>query len=278
MRPYAILAATSVLLLLAAGCTSGGTRQPQTHQAAQSVATSPASAANPAVRTSARPLPSAAASSTASSPASPPRASASRTSAPVSAPTPRTQQIVRRPVTSEGKVTAGYAVVTDRVAARSDCGDGRPGNAYPSPPAVDAGVVGCGPSAEYTPACWNGATATTAYCYRDPWQRQVVRISTAGRLPALRPPTQPSPLGLVLGNGSRCTLRVGGAWASLDSHPDMYGTYSCQGGDVIWGTGRSDGIDRTSPLWKVRLAPGTGHGTLHEMTVRTAYFVGTAQA
>ncbi len=277
MRPLATLAAAAVLLL-AAGCSSHATHQPQTqtqtHQAAGPVATSPASAANPAVRTSARPLPSAPASTT----ASPPRASASRTSAPASTPAPRTQQIVRRPVTSRGRVVAGYTVVADSVAARSDCGDGRPGNAYQSPPAVDAGVVGCGPSAEYTPACWNGATATTAYCYRDPWQRQVVRINTAGRLPVLQPPATPSPLGLVLGNGVRCTLRVGGAWASLDGHPDMYGTYSCQGGDVIWGSDRSDGIDRTSPLWKVRLAPGTGHGTLHPMTVRTAYFVGTAQA
>lgn len=174
-------------------------------------------------------------------------------------------------------MAAGYTLDVADPTDQLNCGGSR-FDAYPSPVSLDAGPVGCSPSAAYALACWNGPTATSALCYRDPWQRKVVQVGTGGRLPTLRPSAQPSPLGLVLGNGDRCSLRDGGAWRELDNHPELYGTYSCTGPDVIWGGNHSDGIDRSGRLWKVWLAPGSGHGKLYSMTVRTAYFVGNARA
>ena len=73
-------------------------------------------------------------------------------------------------------------------------------------------------------------------------------------------------------------MRGGGAWATLDGHPELSGSYSCKGAVAVWAGSGSDGIDRFRALWRVRLAPMSGHGQLHVMTVRTAYFVGTARS
>jgi hypothetical protein len=143
---------------------------------------------------------------------------------------------------------------------------------------VDDGIAACGPSAAYALACWNGPTPTTALCYRNLWQRQVVRVNTSGPLPAQQAPRQPTPLGLVLSDGDRCRLRDGGAWTQPDGHPELFGTYSCDGQTVLWGSRGSDGIDRTEALWSVRLTPMSGHGHLRTVTVRTAYFVGTSRS
>jgi hypothetical protein len=157
------------------------------------------------------------------------------------------------------------------------CGGSRAGD-YQSPVAVDAGAVACAPSAAYALACWNGPTATTALCLQDPWQRQVVQIKSGGRLAAQQAPRQPTPLGIVLSDGSRCLVRDGGAWTRLDGHPELSGTYSCAGGTAVWAATRSDGIDRSHSLWSVRVAPMSGHGQLRTLTVRTAYFVGTSHS
>jgi hypothetical protein len=143
---------------------------------------------------------------------------------------------------------------------------------------VDNGIAACGPSAAYALACWNGPTATTALCYPNPWQREVVRVDTSGPLPVQQAPKQPMPLGLVLSDGARCSLRDGGAWSQLDGHPELFGTYSCDGQTAVWGARASDGIDRTQALWSVRLAPMSGNGALRTVTVRTAYFVGTSRS
>jgi hypothetical protein len=147
-----------------------------------------------------------------------------------------------------------------------------------SPSAVDDGIASCLPSMEYALACWKGPTATTVLCYRNPWQRQVVRVNIEGPLPATQAPQQPVPLGLVLSDGARCQLRDGGAWADLDGHPELFGIYSCDDQTTVWGGRDSDVIDRTHALWSVRLAPMSGHGRLRRMTVRTAYFVGTSRS
>lgn len=192
------------------------------------------------------------------------------------APAPRTRQIVLRPVTSAGRAAPGYTTAFDPPDEELNCGGSRPG-AGPSPVAVDAGIVSCGPSAAYALACWNGSSATTALCYRDPWRREVTQIHTGGRLPAERASELPLPLGLELSDGTRCSLRDGGAWATLDVRHDMFGIYSCRNGMAVWASSSSDIIDRSRALWNVRLAPMSGHGELHTATVRTAYFVGTSR-
>jgi hypothetical protein len=277
-RPAALAALAALLLT---GCSAAAHSHPPV--SARSGQPGTVSIA-PAGATATRPSTTAPATAAPSSTAPASTAPASSSAAPVTSrpsstatPAPGTELVVRRPVTAHGRAAAGYKVVALEPDDELSCGGSRPG-LFPSPVAVDPGIVGCAPSAEYALACWQGPTTTTALCYRDPWQRQVVEVHTGGRLAAQPVPRQPSPLGLVLGNGVRCTLRDGGAWGTLDGHPDMFGTFGCTDRSVIWGVDHSDGIDRTSTLWKAWLAPGSGHGTLHPMTVRTAYFVGTARS
>ncbi|MBV9822790.1 MAG: hypothetical protein JO144_11175 [Actinobacteria bacterium] len=290
-RPAALTALAA--LLLATGCTAAHSHPPVGPQASRPGTVSIAPAGKPAGATATRPsttAPTTTEPASTSAPASTAPAStapasssaapaASRPAGPSSTatPGPGTELVVRRPVTAHGRAAAGYTVVALEPDDQLNCGGSLRG-LFPSPVAVDPGIVGCTPSAEYALACWQGPTTTTALCYQDPWQRRVVEIHTGGRLAAQPVPRQPSPLGLVLGNGVRCTLRDGGAWGTLDGHPDMFGTFSCTDRSVIWGTDHSDGIDRASTLWKAWLAPGSGHGNLHPMTVRTAYFVGTARS
>ena len=191
------------------------------------------------------------------------------------APAPHTQRVVIRPVTATGHVAAGFTLAPPHSGDRVDCG-GTALGVSPSAVAVDDGIAGCSPSAEYAVACWNGPVPNTALCFRDPWLRVVAELPDQGRLPVEKAPAVPSPLGLTLRDGSHCMIRDGGAWSSLDGHPDAFGTYSCADGLVVWGTGRSDGIDRSHSLWTVQVAPGSGHGALRTMSVRTAYLVGTA--
>jgi hypothetical protein len=190
---------------------------------------------------------------------------------------PHTQLVIRRPVTGTGRAAPGYTVV----ALPADdyqiaCGGLHAGDS-PSPSAVDDGIASCGPSAAYALACWKGPTATIALCYRNPWQRQVDLIKASRPLGAQHAPQQPTPLGLVLSDGTRCWLRDGGAWSQLDGHPELFGSYSC-GHNVVWAPARSDGIDRTHAMWSVRVAPMSGHGRLRTVSVRTAYFVGTSRS
>lgn len=280
--PSAATLTSAAALLLAAGCTTHAAqaRQPAAGQSESSVAVSSATStsARTAPSTSSfQTSPSSAISSAPPAPANP-ASPISPGQASSSAAVPRTRQVVLRPVTDTGRAAPGYTTEVSSADHRIDCGGSHSSYAYPSPVTVDAGPVTCGPSSEYALACWNGPTATTALCYRNPWLRQVVTIRTTGRLPALRPPAQPSPLGLVLSDGTRCSLRDGGAWAHLDGHPEMYGTYACAGSIAVWGGKGLDGVDRSRALWRVRLAPMTGHGQLHVLTVRTAYFVGTARS
>jgi hypothetical protein len=143
---------------------------------------------------------------------------------------------------------------------------------------VDDGIVECSPAFLYAVACWRTSTARSVLCYRDPWSQQLTLLPTDGPVAdpvALR---TPSPLGLLLADGTRCWLRIGGAWSQLDGHPELSGTYGCQNQVAVWGLARDDGIDRSTPTWTVRLAPMSGHGTLRTMAVRCAYYVGTAKA
>lgn len=273
-----IAPAAGAALLLAAGCTAQHPQagRPVTGHSDGTVAVSTAPVGQPV--TSSAATPSSPATSRSSAISALPPAPTSPSSVSSSAAVPRTRQVVLRPVTAAGRAASGYTTEVSSADQRLECGGSFSSFASQSPVTVDAGPVRCGPSAEYALACWNGPTATTALCYRNPWLRQVVTMRTLGRLPALRPPAQPSPLGLVLSDGATCSLRGGGAWANLDGHPEMYGTYACTGSISVWAGTGPDGVDRSRALWRVRLAPMSGHGRLHVLTVRTAYFVGTARS
>jgi hypothetical protein len=270
MRTIVPLAAAAALLL-SVGCSAGqpsGSHRIRVAQPDTTRADSIAPASSPPVLAT----PPASTRPAATHPVS--RASSAPSSTSVTP--PHTEQVIRRPVTRTGRVAPGYTlVVLPADPYQLDCGGSR--GAFPASSAVDDGIASCVPSVAYAVACWNGPTATTALCYRNAWQHQVDLINTYGRLPAEQAPKQPTPLGLVLSDGTRCWVRDGGAWAALDGHPELVGVYSC-GQDAVWATPLADGINRTRPLWSVRVAPMSGHGKLRTVAVRTAYFVGTSRS
>jgi hypothetical protein len=141
---------------------------------------------------------------------------------------------------------------------------------------VDGGIVECSPAVLYAVACWPAGTARSVLCYQDPWTSRLTLLDPDGPVASPAATPTPSPLGLLLADGTRCSLRIGGAWPALAGHPELFGTYFCSNEIAVWGLARQDGIDRSAPTWTVRLAPMSGHGTLRSVAVRTAYYVGTA--
>jgi hypothetical protein len=188
------------------------------------------------------------------------------------APVQRTQRVVVRPVDRSGHPAAGYRVTADRNGA-IDCGP----PAEASPAATNANILYCSPSAAYAIACWQDSRTAHALCLRDVWQRRLVRIADGGKFPRAAKPTTPHPMALVLGNGTRCTIRDGGAWPDPTRHPTWAGYYSCAGSQAVWGpTGSSqdDGINRSKPLWTVEVGAISGRGKMTTRHIRTAYYVG----
>jgi hypothetical protein len=187
-----------------------------------------------------------------------------------------TVKVVVRPVTSTGHLAAGYTLATEPTGS-VDCSF-----ADPSPGAVSRNVEFCSPSAEYAVACWKSAVAHRVLCIRNPRHKQVVRIPRTGAFAptALAPALDRAPLGMTLGNGAYCSIRDGGAWSSLHSHPTWSGTYSCTNGSVVWAppTSHHWGINEIDPSWTVRTAPASGVGSVVIRHVVKAWFVGTASA
>lgn len=179
--------------------------------------------------------------------------------------TTRTHRVVVRPVTAQGRPVSGWSVHRERdVTVR--CGGA-------SPAAVSRNVVECSPSAAYLPACWRSAHHTVL-CLRDARIHRLVRLSYAGTIADTAAPDHPSPLDLVLAQGQACSIRVGGAWSVLPTHPRWLGFYSCTHGSV-YGPPSGDGIDRSHQPWTVHLwRSGTAHDVVRRQ-VRTAFFVGT---
>ncbi|HEU5270033.1 MAG TPA: hypothetical protein VFU36_08920 [Jatrophihabitans sp.] len=255
-------------LLLVTGCTAGsrtsaGSPGPTGTQTSAGSA-GPTDSAGPTGQTTTVGQP-------AGNPPSTPPASAAPTR-PAKPANPATSRVVIRPVTAAGRPAAGYSAVPGPPGT-VDCtvpiGDA-------SPVAVDDGIVECSPAAAYAVACWPTSTVRSVLCYRDPWSRRLTVLHTDGPVAVPAAGRTPSPLGLLLADGTRCWLRIGGAWGTLDGHPELYGTYGCDHQLAVWGLARADGIDRSTPAWTVRIAPMSGHGALRTTTVRAAYYVGTA--
>ena len=186
-----------------------------------------------------------------------------------------TVKIVVRPVTSTGHVRAGFTV-SGEPSGKVDCSF-----ANPSPGAVSRNIEFCSPSFEYAVACWKAAAPHRVLCMRDPRRQHVVRIPRVGKFTstALAPLVQRAPLAMKLGNGAVCSIRDGGAWSRLMSHPRWHGTYSCSNGTAVWAwpDAKHLGVNESHPSWTVHTAPISGHGTLVVRHVVKAWFVGTFQ-
>ncbi len=176
-----------------------------------------------------------------------------------------THRVVVRPVNAAGNPASGWTVTRERGLTVS-CGD-------PAPAAVDDGISECFPSAAYLPACWK-SHHHTALCLRDPRVRKLVRVRYDGAFGSPTAPARPSPQALDLWGGQHCTIRVGGAWGQLPSHPTWVGFYSCTHGS-IYGPPTGDGVNRHHPVWTVHLWKAQTRDTVVLRGVRTAYVVGT---
>jgi len=176
-----------------------------------------------------------------------------------------THRVVVRPVDAAGHARPGWTVHRAK-GLTVDCG----GSAAA---AVDDGIHACFPTAAYLPACWPSAHHTVL-CLRDARVHRLVRVRYSGSLGAAEAPGRPSPQDLDLTGGQTCSLRVGGAWGTLPTHPNWLGFYSCTHGSV-YGPASGDGIVRTTRPWSVRIwKSGTRHHVVHR-SVATAYLVGT---
>jgi hypothetical protein len=184
-----------------------------------------------------------------------------------------TVRVVVRPVTSAGYVRAGFTV-TGEPTGQVDCS-----YANPSPGAVNRNIEFCSPSAEYAVACWKAAALHRVLCMRNPRTKQVVRIPRVGPFAptAVAPVSQRAPLAMTLGTGAHCSIRDGGAWGTLQSHPSWVGTYSCDTGTAVWAapTANHYGINESTASWTVHVAAASGVGTVVIRHVVKAWFVGT---
>ncbi|TSE00806.1 VWA domain-containing protein [Skermania sp. ID1734] len=184
------------------------------------------------------------------------------------------QIVVLRPVDKQGNTTAGwlknttYSWADDATGHQIDCTYGEV-----SKHTVTPGVFECSPSAATADACWPTASGRYALCLVDPLSHQVVLYSANFDDTPSSAPSDPSPIELVLDDGSHCRARYGGAWSRQEQNPDLVGTYGCSTNPssfvAVWGD-----IQRTAAGWSVEVGGSTG--PLHTQEVVTAYFVGVA--
>jgi hypothetical protein len=187
---------------------------------------------------------------------------------------PPTAKVVVTPVTSSGHVRTGYLRV-DEPTGLVDCS-----SPSPSAGAVSVNIELCSPSSEYAVACWKAAVAQHVLCMRDPRSNHVYLIPRSGTFAAtgLAPSNQRAPLGITLTDGVYCSIRDGGAWSVLRSHPSWAGTYACGKDGAAWAptAATHNGVNESAASWTVQTAPMSGVGALVTRHVAKAYFVGTS--
>jgi hypothetical protein len=187
-----------------------------------------------------------------------------------------TRVVTIRPVTGTGHAVHGFHVTAKRPNNDTiDC-------SFPSasPGAVDANIEECSPSAADAIACWKAAKAHHALCMRNPASHRLYRIPLSGGFATtpVATPAATAPLLLVLADGTRCSIRDGGAWSPLPHHPKWFGTYGCSRHGVVWATEKMkhEGVNESAARWTVHTGSFSGSGKLTVRPVKRAYFVGTA--
>lgn len=201
-----------------------------------------------------------------------PVTSASATPTAVSA---ATHSIIVRPVTAAGHASDGFHVTAQGARIAIDCSF-----KDPSAGAVSPNIEECSPSAAYAIACWKSAKSQHALCTRNPSSKRLYSIKLMGsfaKTPVVKAKWQ-APLVFVLDDGTTCSIRDGGAWGSLKSHPKWAGSYSCAKHGVVWSPPHANhaGINESGATWTVHTGSGGGNGKLTVRGITTAYFVGTA--
>lgn len=192
---------------------------------------------------------------------------------------PVTNRFVVRPVTTDGHAAPGYTVSpASGTVGVPDCRFNDP-----SPPALNADIFSCSPTAAGAFACWRSSDAGHVLCIYDPRSHVLADYRVTGPIRATAAPRTPSPMLITLADGSACFIREGGAWASPQSHPNWFGYYSCGAGakKVVYGPGSGPviaGIDRSNSTWTVEVGAADGTGQLTVMRVKDAYYLATYRA
>ncbi len=129
-----------------------------------------------------------------------------------------------------------------------DYSDITAGGCSPTFVAMTTGTYQCGSTADSLPACW--PSAPYLYCMHSPEDGAVVRIGLGAGLPEAAEPDRPEPWQIVLSDGSRCDVRLGGSW---DIPPDgYYYSYSCRGNYVaLLAPENKPTVDTSGPVWTV---------------------------
>ncbi|HJQ42040.1 MAG TPA: hypothetical protein VJ831_03050 [Jatrophihabitantaceae bacterium] len=179
------------------------------------------------------------------------------------------REVVLRPVTAAGTAAPAFAVTDDDTAVMCSAG-------LASYVAVDDGIAWCTPAYLGAVACWPSAEAGYVLCLQDAWKKTVVRHPLTGTFPPSTARAQPAPLGVELGDGTRCLIRSSGTGENLVGHPGWTYTYFCGAGNALWAPGFSSTVDRSSATWTAQEASTDGRTPPHTVQVTTVYLAGTA--
>lgn len=97
-------------------------------------------------------------------------------------------------------------------------------NCFPSSVTLAPNLYQCGSTAAHLPVCWRDGL--DFYCMHGPDDTTVARVY-ASDVPTWAKPEFTHPWQITLSDGSKCDVRLGGAWSKP---PDGYGyTYECGG-------------------------------------------------
>lgn len=175
-------------------------------------------------------------------------------------------------VNSSGPPVNGYHEITSgqTIPDQADCSE-------PSPAAVSKNIYRCWPAVYGADACWP-VSGQDLLCMNDPWAKELHRIRARSPLPQVSPPNLPTPVGILLEDGTQCRLRNGGAWGyRYDDLRSFYGCVGRPGLDVL-APMNADPINRVSPVWSVQVGPGQAKDPSSPppvaRSVRTAWFAG----
>ena len=208
------------------------------------------------------------ATSTAAPPPTAPPGTPAATAAPPSAEKAATQTITIVAV-ANGQPASGYREVpnTNSVPQLFECD-------MPAEGAVTPNIYACYPNSSGADVCWPSPPASLL-CLNDPWDKELRRFSfDTGSLPAVQPVSNPSPLAVLLDDGTRCRIMTGGA---RGGRPDrLIPAYRCGETDsalsILMGPNDEDPFDRSQPLWTARVADAGA--SPQTRTVITAWFAG----
>jgi len=187
---------------------------------------------------------------TISAPPAPQATTTTTTSPPPQVGAPAATQIVTAvAVDASGQPAAGYtaAPASPSRSTLSEC-------SMPSVSAVNPGIYSCYPFAVSATTCWPSPPGAML-CLDDPWEKRFTRFEyPTSALPSVQPTETPQPLGVVLGNGSKCAILIGGARGRSDGYRPTYGCDGT-GPPIVIGPGESGGgIERTTPTWTAWVA------------------------